>query len=86
MRVFPKLECQKYLFGNQLTFSDVAVFPFIRQFAMVDLPWFAQAPYPNLRAWLQSLIDSNLFAEVMNKLQFWHEGATPLIVRPSYSS
>jgi glutathione S-transferase len=76
-----KLEHQKYLFGNQMTFSDVAVFPFIRQFSMVDIAWFDQAPYPHLRAWLHSQIDSKLFTGVMKKLPFWQKGSPPFVVR-----
>ncbi|MFT5138410.1 MAG: glutathione S-transferase [Lysobacterales bacterium] len=81
-----ELESQPYLFGDQITFSDVAVFPFIRQFSMIDIAWFDQAPYPNLQAWLHSLINSLLFTGVMNKLPFWYKGAPALIVRPFYSN
>jgi len=57
-----------------MTFSDVAVFPFVRQFAYVDINWFEQAPYPRLRAWLQSFLGSDLFLSVMLKFPKWHEG------------
>jgi glutathione S-transferase len=77
------LQAQPFLFGDRLTYSDVAVFPFIRQFSMVDQPWFADSPYPELRAWLHSLIGSALFNGVMKKLPFWEEGAPPLVVRPA---
>ena len=68
-----KLLLNKYLLADKLTFSDVAIFPFIRQFAFVDKPWFDQAPYPKLQSWLQSLLDSDLFLGVMTKHPRWLE-------------
>ena len=68
------LGLHRYLLADQPGFSDVAIFPFIRQFAFVDKPWFDQAPYPNLQHWLQSFLDSDLFLSVMTKKPLWHEG------------
>ena len=68
-----KLCIHKYLLADQLTFSDVAIFPFIRQFAFVDKTWFDQAPYPRLQAWLQAFLGSDLFLSVMTKFPRWHE-------------
>jgi glutathione S-transferase len=62
-----------------MTFSDVAIFPFIRQFTFVDKPWFDQAPYPKLQNWLQTLLESSLFTAVMQKHPTWQEGDEPLI-------
>ena len=68
-----RLVLKRYLMDDQLTFPDVAVFPFVRQFAFVDKTWFDQAPYPKLQAWLQSFLDSELFSAVMKKFPVWHE-------------
>lgn len=56
-----------YLLSEKLTQADVAIFPFIRQFSMVDTDWFAEAPYPHLRQWLAGLLASELFNAVMQK-------------------
>ena len=40
-----------YLFGSAVRFADVAIFPFVRQFAFVDKTWFDDAPYPLLQRW-----------------------------------
>lgn len=56
-----------YLLSEKLTQADVAIFPFIRQFSMVDTDWFAEAPYPHLRQWLAGLLASELFNGVMQK-------------------
>ena len=69
-----KLVLKRHLVDDRLTFADVAVFPFVRQFAFVDKHWFDQAPYPRLQTWLQSLLDSELFFSVMAKLPAWREG------------
>ena len=66
-----RLMMSAYLSGENISFTDVAIFPFIRQFAAVDLTWFDSAPYPKLRAWLHALISSELFRSIMVKNQAW---------------
>ena len=58
-----------YLAGDRLSLADVALAPFIRQFAHVDREWFEQAPYPHLRVWLERILTSALFTSVMAKTQ-----------------
>lgn len=60
-----------HLFGNRTSLADAALFPFVRQFAMVDKAWFDVAPLPRLQAWLQAWLDSALFASVMGKATVW---------------
>jgi glutathione S-transferase len=61
------LEQSQYLLGNNCSLADIAIFPFIRQFASVDAEWFEAAPYPKLRFWLHGLIASSLFQSIMEK-------------------
>ena len=70
----------RYLLGDRLTLADIGVFPFVRQFSLVDREWFEQAPYPKVRRWLQALIDSELFQQVFKKHALWKEGATAIYV------
>jgi len=67
------IHCQ-YLFSPQIGYADIAIFPFIRQFANVDRKWFDQADYPQLQAWLARLIDSEAFGQVMTPFKQWHAG------------
>jgi len=67
------LNHQPYLFGETLTYADIAIFPFIRQFAHVDKAWFEQASYPNLQCWLNDFLISPAFVTVMKKLPLWQE-------------
>lgn len=67
-----------WLTGDAMTLADVAIFPFVRQFAHVDRDWFAAAPYPHVRAWLAGLLDSELFLGVMKKYPVWQAGDGPV--------
>jgi glutathione S-transferase len=61
----------RYLLGNKICMADIAIFPFIRQFAFVDKDWFDQANYPALQRWLTEFLDSPLFTQVMKKHSVW---------------
>jgi len=61
------LQQRSYLIRNEITLADIAVFPFIRQFAMVDRDWFDQSSYQALNSWLASMLEMPLFIEVMAK-------------------
>jgi glutathione S-transferase len=61
------LDGRDYLLAGHPTLADVALMPFIRQFAHVDREWFAQTPYVRLQAWLQRFLESELFTTVMQK-------------------
>lgn len=61
------LETRAFLAAAHQSLADVAVMPFVRQFAHVDREWFAAAPYPRLQRWLQGLLDSELFVAIMAK-------------------
>ncbi|MEQ8407549.1 MAG: glutathione S-transferase [Gammaproteobacteria bacterium] len=61
------LQQRSYLIRDEMTFADIAIFPFIRQFSMVDKEWFEQSSYPAVNAWLAFLLDLPLFGRVMQK-------------------
>jgi glutathione S-transferase len=61
------LQQNPYLFGEKPSFADYATFPFIRQFAAVDTAWFEASTYIKLRAWLNNLVNSEVFVSVMQK-------------------
>jgi len=72
------LNRQPYLLADRITLADIALFPFIRQFAFVDKAWFDQSPYPKLRAWLEQLLISELFLSAMKKSPPWQHGDFPI--------
>jgi glutathione S-transferase len=71
-----RLESQPFLFGGHAALADMAIAPFVRQFARVDADWFEAQPWPKLQAWLQVWLDSELFSRVMGKFPVWIPGAT----------
>ena len=69
-----------YLFRDTLCLADVAIFPFIRQFAHVDFDWFLQSSYQALVNWEQRMENHELFKQVMKKYKPWQEGEQPCLV------
>lgn len=65
------LENNKYIFTTEPSLVDIAIFPFIRQFAHVDKQWFEQSPYPRLIQWLNEWLESELFLSIMDKYKPW---------------
>ncbi|QVW25900.1 glutathione S-transferase [Pseudomonas hormoni] len=61
------LEGRDYLLAEHPSLADVALMPFIRQFAHVNREWFGQTPYVRLQAWLQRFLESDLFTAIMVK-------------------
>lgn len=64
-----------HLLGDRPCWADAAVIPFVRQFAMVEPPWFAQTDLPGLHRWLAGWLDGDLFRHVMAR----HDGGAPSI-------
>jgi glutathione S-transferase len=71
-----------FLCGETRTLTDIALVPFIRQFAAIDPAWFAAQGLPRLQIWLDTLLASELFAAVMPKFAPWQEGDAPVLFGP----
>jgi glutathione S-transferase len=67
------LESSQYLLGHKQSWLDVAIFPFIRQFSMVNSEGFDQLPLPALKNWLAQYLQSELFNAIMCKYPTWTE-------------
>jgi len=63
-----------WLGGEAPSVTDVALFPFVRQFAGVEPAWWQGAPYPGTRIWLAQWLDGPLFSAVMTKYPRWEPG------------
>ena len=48
--------------------TDIAIFPFVRQFAAVEPAWFAAQPWPALQHWLARWLATPLFAAAMARI------------------
>ena len=70
-----RLGSSRFLFGARPALADMAIAPFIRQFAHTDLDWFQAQTWPYLQAWLEAWKQGSLFARVMHKYSPWQEGS-----------
>lgn len=73
-----RLAAEPYLGGARPAFTDIALFPFVRQFAATDADWFAALPLPDLQKWLSALVNSHLFAHIMIRYPQWKAGDAPI--------
>lgn len=62
-----QLQQSTWLVGDRVSMADVALFPFVRQFAGVDKTWFDAQAIGAVQGWLQHWLDSSLFHAVMEK-------------------
>ena len=62
---------QGWLFSHHASLADMALLPFVRQFAHTDAAWFAAQTWPNLQACLARFEASALFESVMGKHAPW---------------
>ncbi|WP_324828156.1 glutathione S-transferase [Qipengyuania zhejiangensis] len=66
-----RLAATPFLCGAKRGLADIALFPFVRQFANHDRDWFDAQPLPQVQRWLAGLIGSDLFAGIMVKRDTW---------------
>lgn len=74
-----RLAGQQHLTGDTRSFTDIALFPFIRQFANTDRQWFDAQDLPHLQRWLATHLASELFASIMQKYAVWQAGDDPVV-------
>jgi len=77
------LSKSSYLCGDKVTLADMALFPFIRQGAHVDLDWF-NAQFPKLSTWLIIFKESELFETIMKKYTVWKSGENGILIQECY--
>lgn len=80
-----ELTHNEFLSGQNLGLADVAITPFIRQFANVDMNWFASTPYKLVQRWLERMLETDLFQAVMHKRQPWKLHEQPVMINTPVS-
>jgi len=70
---------QDFLFGPMWSFADIAIAPFIRQFARVDQEWFNNSEHQTVRHWLTRILESNEFQYCMKKVKPWYADTKPVL-------
>jgi glutathione S-transferase len=68
------LRTKPYLFGQVPSLADMAIAPFVRQFANVDRNWFDAQDWPGLQHWLNTFLRSEIFESIMLKYPKWQSG------------
>lgn len=67
-----RLQSHPYLFGDRPCLADMAIAPFVRQYAHTDRDWFWGQNWPALIGWLDNFLNSALFAAIMHKYAPWN--------------
>ena len=69
-----RLAASPWLFGAAPRLADMAILPFVRQFAFVDKPWFDGCEWPGVHRWLEAFLASDRFQAIMSKYPKWQNG------------
>jgi glutathione S-transferase len=72
------LDNRGFLYASKPQLADLAILPFVRQFAHVDLPWFQDQSWTRVCAWLDAFKASEQFKSIMIKYDPWNAGQTPV--------
>ncbi len=72
-----RLRNQRYLFGDDESLADIAIAPFVRQFAHTDFEWFNNQNWLRLSMWLEKFKASEKFRAIMVKYPAWDNQVAP---------
>jgi len=63
-----------HLAGEGVSLADMAIAPFVRQFANVDAAWFASQSWAAVQRWLTTIVASERFERIMRQVPVWVPG------------
>ena len=69
-----RLAQSAFLMGSRRTLADMAIVPFVRQFANTDRAWFDAQGLGPLTKWLDAFLASERFRRIMVKYPPWQDG------------
>ena len=69
-----QLKGKPWLLGNQPSLADLAILPFVRQFAHTDLDWWDAQTFTHAQDWLAAFKASDRFTSIMTKYTPWKTG------------
>ena len=76
-----RLAVRANLCRDRRSLTDIAIMPFVRQFAAVDRAWFDAQPIAHVRQWLDAHVASPLFDAAMVRVKPWVPGDAPVVLR-----
>jgi glutathione S-transferase len=74
-----RLLAHAHLTGESESLADMAIAPFVRQFAHTDPVWFGAQAWPALQAWLAAFEHAPTYLQVMVKHAPWVPGQPPVL-------
>ncbi|PRD49670.1 glutathione S-transferase [Phyllobacterium myrsinacearum] len=74
-----RLAWSRCLFRATPSLADMAILPFVRQFASVDADWWSGLARPHVKRWLGEFVSSGRFDAVMLKYPKWQVGDAPTL-------
>ena len=66
-----RLAERRFLLRESISLLDMALLPFVRQFAACDSAWFQSTALTQLQGWLKHLTATPMFESVMHKPSPW---------------
>jgi len=69
-----RLTQSRFLMGSRRSLADMAILPFVRQFANTDRDWFNAQGLGPLTSWLDDFLASDRFRAIMSKYPPWQNG------------
>ncbi|WP_380779517.1 glutathione S-transferase [Sphingomonas sp. R86520] len=85
-RLDARLSDSGRLCSDPEAFTDLAVMPFVRQFAATDRSYFDDLQFAYLHAWLAGHLRSDLFVRAMVRVRPWSPGDAPTVFPPDASA
>jgi glutathione S-transferase len=74
-------QAHSFLISDRQTLADIAIFPFVRQLAYVDIDWFLSSSYKHLQQWLKWHETSEMFEFVMQKFPVWTSEQEAIVIK-----
>ena len=68
-----------FLGGQQANLADMALLPFVRQFAHIDINWFRARSVPHVIRWLDAFLAGAQFKSIMTKYEKWEDAQPPIL-------
>lgn len=66
-----QLKQNGFLVKDSVSYADIALFPFVRQFSLVDEKWYENSPYTALKKWVKHFNETSYFETAMQKFDVW---------------
>lgn len=77
-----RLASSPYLFGQRPALADMAIAPFVRQYAHTDRDWFREQDWSALCDWLDAFLGCELFGRIMRKYAPWSPDQQEMVLFP----